>query len=65
MSMLKVISSEREKKPRVWKNEKYVVKVDFFLRNSQDYIPLPSHCKKIQIMGGKDCLRGKDQTTNF
>ena len=61
MSMIQVVSSEREK-PRVWKNEKYVVKVEKVLKDSLDLIPSPSPSVKIQIMDGKVSLRCKGKT---
>ena len=36
--------------------------VEIFLKGSLDLIPSPSHSLKIQIMGGKICLRCKGKT---
>ena len=36
-----------------------VCKVEKILKGSLDWIPSPSHSEKIQIMGGKVCLRCK------
>ena len=38
------------------------VKVEKILKDSLDSIPSPSHSVKIQIMGGKVCLRCKGKT---
>ena len=37
-------------------------KVEFFLKGSLDWIPSPSPSVKIQVMGGKVCLRCKGKT---
>ena len=37
-------------------------KVEKFLKGSLDSIPSPSHSVKIQIIGGKVCLRCKGKT---
>ena len=49
---------------RKYKNIKfsYVSKVENFLDDSLDLIPSPSPSVKIQIMGGKVCLKCKDKT---
>ena len=40
----------------------YIFKVENFLKGSLDSIPSPSPSLKIQIMGGKVCLRCKGKT---
>ena len=37
-------------------------KVEFFLKGSMNLIPSPSPSVKIQVMGGKVCLRCKGKT---
>ena len=40
----------------------YFVEVEMFLKGNLDSIPSPSPSMKIQIMGGKVCLRCKGKT---
>jgi hypothetical protein len=40
----------------------YSAKVEKFLKDILDLIPSPSPSVKIQIMGGKSCLRRKGKT---
>ena len=46
----------------LWAGEKSSAKVEKILKGSLDSIPSPSPSVKIQIMGGKFCLRCKGKT---
>ena len=44
------------------KHKCFYKKAEKILKGSLDWIPSPSHSLKIQIMGGKVCLRCKGKT---